>query len=101
VIQPVAIAYVSRDGHTEVPWYADMALLPHLWRIVKGGPYDCMISIGEPIFFTRDMSRKTAARATELAVRRLLGDAARKLAAASSRSDGASARDRRKRQVFS
>ncbi|MBV8565266.1 MAG: 1-acyl-sn-glycerol-3-phosphate acyltransferase [Methylobacteriaceae bacterium] len=82
-IQPVAVTYVSRDGHTEVAWYGDMDMLPHLWLLLKGGPYDCTIHVGEPILFDRATDRKAATRATEAAVAGLLAAAGRLSPAAS------------------
>lgn len=71
-IQPAAIRYASHDGCTGVAWYGEMELAPHIWAMLRGGPYDCHIRFGMPIRFDRTSTRKTAMLATEAAVRAML-----------------------------
>ena len=72
LILPVAIRYVSRDGRTGVAWHGDMKLVPHIWTLLRGGPYDCDIGFGAPIRFGRDSSRRAAMLTTEAAVGSML-----------------------------
>lgn len=74
-VQPAAVSYVSHDGHTGVAWVGDMALPPHIWAMLRGGPYDCQIRFGQPIRFDRSSNRKSAMLATEAAVRAMLPNA--------------------------
>ncbi|MEA2840140.1 MAG: lyso-ornithine lipid O-acyltransferase [Methylobacteriaceae bacterium] len=78
-IAPVGIAYTRRNGlplgrlgRSDVAWYGDTDLLPHLWALVSRGGIDCEVTYGAPIRFERTSDRKAVARQTEIAVRRLL-----------------------------
>jgi 1-acyl-sn-glycerol-3-phosphate acyltransferase len=78
-VAPVAIAYTRRHGlplgrlgRSEVAWYGDTPLLPHLWALVTRGGIDCDVTYGAPMRFDRSSNRKAMARQTEAAVRRLV-----------------------------
>ncbi|MBV8848872.1 MAG: 1-acyl-sn-glycerol-3-phosphate acyltransferase [Methylobacteriaceae bacterium] len=78
-VTPVGLAYVRRHGlplgrlgRSEIAWYGDTALIPHLWMLVTRGGVDCDVSYGAPIRFERGSDRKAVARETEAAVRRLV-----------------------------
>jgi 1-acyl-sn-glycerol-3-phosphate acyltransferase len=78
-VMPVGIAYVRRDGvplgrlgRSEVAWYGDTELIPHLWSLITRGGIDCEVTYGAPIRFDRTSDRKAVARETEQAVRRLV-----------------------------
>ena len=78
-LQPLAIAYRRRNGlplsRREMPavaWYGDMELGPHLADFVRGGPYDVVVSWGEPVRFDVASDRKRATAALERAVRDLV-----------------------------
>ena len=82
VIQPVYLNYsrlcglpMARFERPRVAWYGDMTFLPHFIRYAGGGGVTCDVYCGEPIHVTADMDRKTAARSTEAAVRRLAAEA--------------------------
>ena len=75
-IQPVAIfctrrngLALSRAGRADLAWYGEMTLLPHVWRLLSGGPVDCDVIFAEPLAFRRGDDRKLAARAAEQSVR--------------------------------
>ena len=67
-VQPVALAYDSNLA----AWIGDEALLPHLWRVLKGAPIRCRVSFAEPIAYRRDTDRKVVARLSREAIVRLL-----------------------------
>jgi 1-acyl-sn-glycerol-3-phosphate acyltransferase len=78
-VTPVGLAYARRHGlplgrlgRSEVAWYGDTALVPHLWMLVTRGGVDCEVTYGAPIRFERGNDRKAVARQTEAAVRRLV-----------------------------
>jgi 1-acyl-sn-glycerol-3-phosphate acyltransferase len=80
-IIPVGIAYprrhgvpLGRLGRSQVAWYGDTELWPHLFDLVCRGGIDCEVTFGAPIRFQRESDRKAVARQTEAAVRRLLRD---------------------------
>lgn len=84
VLQPLAIAYVRRNGlpvtrreRPEIAWYGDMDLAPHLAAFFRDGPLDVEIRWGEPIAFDAGSDRKQATvlaeRAVKLEVRRAMG----------------------------
>lgn len=76
LLQPLAVAYVRRNGlpvtRREMPalaWYGDMELVPHLLGFVRGGPLDAVLVWGDPIPFGPETDRKRAAKAAERAIR--------------------------------
>ena len=78
-IQPVAILYARRDGlplgragRAALAWYGDMALLPHVLALLRGGLVDCYVIFADPIAGARTLDRKSLARAAEMAIREAL-----------------------------
>ena len=78
VIQPVFLHYhrlaglaLGRRERPVVAWYGDTAFLPHLLRFLASGGLNCEVHYGEPIRVEPGVDRKSLARATEAAVRRL------------------------------
>lgn len=66
-LQPLAIAYVRRNGlpvtrreRPAIAWYGDMELVPHLGLFVREGPLDAVVTWGDPIRFDGDRKRATA-----------------------------------------
>ena len=77
-IQPVLLRYsrlaglpLDRTARPKVAWYGDMTFLAHLFAYAESGGVICDVHCAPPIRVPPDMSRKTAARLTEAAVRRL------------------------------
>nr|WP_202130881.1 lysophospholipid acyltransferase family protein [Methylobacterium sp. 2A] len=78
-LQPLAIAYPRRNGlpvtrseRSEIAWYGDMELAPHLAAFVQGGPIDVHVAWGAPIAFEAATDRKVATAAAEAEVRAAL-----------------------------
>jgi 1-acyl-sn-glycerol-3-phosphate acyltransferase len=78
-LQPLAIAYVRRNGlpvtrreRPAIAWYGDMELSPHLAQFVGGGPLDVVVTWGEPVVFDPQTNRKAATAQAEAAVRAAL-----------------------------
>ncbi|MCJ2123280.1 lysophospholipid acyltransferase family protein [Methylobacterium sp. J-077] len=78
-LQPLAIAYPRRNGlpvvrseRSEIAWYGDMELAPHLAAFVNGGPIDVHVVWGQPIAFEASTDRKSATAAAEAEVRAAL-----------------------------
>jgi len=81
-IQPVYLRYsrlaglpVARFERPRIAWYGDMTFMPHFARYLSGGGVTCDVYCGEPIRVRPEMDRKTAARLTATAVRRLAAEA--------------------------
>jgi 1-acyl-sn-glycerol-3-phosphate acyltransferase len=75
-LQPLAIAYVRRDGlpltrrdRPEIAWYGDMDLAPHLAAWLRRSRVDVVVTWGEPIPFDAASDRKRATAKAEAAVR--------------------------------
>ena len=78
-LQPLAITYPRRNGlpvvrseRSEIAWYGDMELAPHLAAFVQGGPIDVHVVWGAPILFDAESDRKLATAAAESEVRRAI-----------------------------
>ena len=78
-LQPLAIAYPRRNGlpvvrseRSEIAWYGDMELAPHVAAFVEGGPIDVHVVWGAPIVFEAQTDRKLATAAAEAEVRAAL-----------------------------
>jgi 1-acyl-sn-glycerol-3-phosphate acyltransferase len=81
-LQPVSLAYTTRDGlptgrmgRAHIGWYGDMAMLPHLAGILRGGPLDVEVHFGKPLAFDAGSDRKSVTRVAENEVRRLMAEA--------------------------
>jgi 1-acyl-sn-glycerol-3-phosphate acyltransferase len=75
-VQPVSIAYTAWNGlpvgrreRPRIAWYGNMDLGPHLWRVLKEGRIDAVVSFGEPIAVGGGSDRKAVAGIAEAAVR--------------------------------
>ena len=78
-LQPVAITYTRRGGlpfdrrtRPGIAWYGDMALLPHLWAILRSGPVDCELRYGPPLPVMPDSRRKALALSAQREIRACL-----------------------------
>lgn len=81
LVQTVALAYVRRHGlplgrlaRPHIAWYGDMELATHVWQVLKRGPLDVHLRIGEPVRLDGFPDRKAMARFTESQVRSDLAD---------------------------
>jgi len=81
-IQPVFLGYsrlaglpILRGERPRVAWYGDMTFLAHFFRYARSGGVTCDVCFGPAIPVSADMDRKTAARLTETAVRKLAAHA--------------------------
>ncbi len=63
-LQPVALAYSSPTA----AWIGDEALVPHLWRVLRGAPMRCTVVFGAPLPCPRPADRKAMAAAARGAV---------------------------------
>ena len=79
-VVPVALVYTCRNGlpydllnKPDIAWYGDMALLPHLWGILRGGPVDCSIHLGAAVTVTVKDNRKNLALAMQQLIRGEIG----------------------------
>ncbi|MDZ5700199.1 1-acyl-sn-glycerol-3-phosphate acyltransferase [Chelativorans sp. M5D2P16] len=95
LVQPVAIAYMRRNGllldlreRADIAWIGDMALLPHLKILLAAGTVDVEVCFGEPIPFSAGSDRKTVARRAEKAVRAMLVGALRRREAETESDEG-------------
>lgn len=75
-VQTVALAYVRRHGlplgrlaRPHIAWYGDMELASHVWAVLKRGPLDVRLRIGEPVRLEEFSDRKALARYAETQVR--------------------------------
>jgi len=75
-LQPLAIAYVRRNGlsvtrheRPAIAWYGDMDFVPHLIAFVRSGPLDAVVVWGKPIPFDAQSDRKRVTAQAEAAVR--------------------------------
>ncbi len=77
VIQTVAITYthlhglpILRHERPLVAWYGQMDMLSHAWNVLKSGPLDVTVRIGEPVRLSSLRDRKELAAFSEAQVRR-------------------------------
>ena len=75
-VQTVALAYVRQHGlplgrlaRPHIAWYGDMELASHVWAVLKRGPLDVCLRIGEPVRLDVFSDRKALARYAETQVR--------------------------------
>jgi lyso-ornithine lipid O-acyltransferase len=76
-IQTLTIVYtrvhglpMNRGQRHKVAWYGDMDMLSHIWRLLKGGPLDVHVRVGEPVLLSSFGDRKKLAQHSETQVRR-------------------------------
>ncbi len=79
VVQPVSLVYthlhgvpLGRADRPGVGWYGDMEMQSHAWQLLKAGPLDAEIRIGEPVPLADFADRKQLALISEAEVRRQL-----------------------------
>ncbi len=77
VVQTVAITYthlhglpILRHERPLVAWYGEMDMMSHAWNVLKSGPLDVTIRIGEPVPLATLRDRKELAALSEAKVRR-------------------------------
>ena len=70
-VQPLSLHYrdtAGRDG-AHYGWYADMELLPHMWHIFKGGPFEVNLEFHRVLDDLEAKDRKQQAARSEAIVR--------------------------------
>lgn len=74
-VQPMSIAYtklyglpMNRAYRPFYAWYGDMDLVPHLWDMARLGPFECEITIHDPVTVAEIGSRKALAAKCEALV---------------------------------
>lgn len=77
VVQTVALTYthlhglpILRHERPLIAWYGEMSVLGHAWDVLKSGPLDVSIRIGEPISLASHQDRKELAAFSEARIRR-------------------------------
>ena len=77
VVQTLSLVYtrlhgvpINRSARPIVGWYGDMEMQSHAWALLKAGPLDVTIRIGEPIPLETFADRKDLARRSEEEIRR-------------------------------
>lgn len=70
-VQPVALAYSSPAA----AWIGDDALLPHLWRVLRGPRLRCLVTLGPALAYQRDTDRKALAQQSRAAIITMLASA--------------------------
>lgn len=68
LVQTIAIVYtrvhglpMNRQQRPAVAWYGDMDMLSHAWGVLKLGPLDVQVRLGEPVAMSAVGDRKTLA----------------------------------------
>lgn len=68
LLQTVAIVYtrvhglpMNRQQRPAVAWYGDMDMLSHAWGVLKAGPLDVQVRLGEPVAMAEVGDRKKLA----------------------------------------
>lgn len=76
VVQTLSIVYtrlhgvpINRWARPMVGWFGDMEMQSHAWALLKAGPLDVRIRIGEPIPLDSFADRKDLARRSEVEIR--------------------------------
>ncbi|MEM9027924.1 MAG: lysophospholipid acyltransferase family protein [Pseudomonadota bacterium] len=76
VVQTVSLVYtrlhgipLGRSDRPLIGWYGDMDMAPHAWRLLKAGPLDVCIRVGQPVSLAKFSDRKALAQLTEANVR--------------------------------
>jgi len=77
-MQPVSLAYtrlhglpMGRQFRPFVAWYGNIGLTRHFFRVLREGAIDVIVTFGPIMSVAADADRKSLARATEAAVRRM------------------------------
>lgn len=76
VVQTISLVYTAlhglplgRAGRPHVGWYGDMEMQSHAWALLKSGPLDVHVHIGEPVPLAAFADRKELARHSEDEIR--------------------------------
>lgn len=76
VVQTLSVVYtrlhglpLGRADRPGVSWYGDMEMLSHAWQLLKAGPLNVEIRIGQPVALASFADRKALARHSEAEVR--------------------------------
>ena len=76
VVQTLSLAYthlhgipLGREDRKIAAWYGDMDMLSHAWTLLKAGPLDVGIVLGDPIALSTYRNRKDLAQSAEQQVR--------------------------------
>ncbi len=76
VVQTVSIAYthlhglpILRHERPLIAWYGDMDMMSHAWNVLKSGPIDVTVRLGEPVRLASLRDRKALAAFSEAQVR--------------------------------
>lgn len=76
VVQTLSLTYthihgvpIGRAERSVIGWYGDMDMAGHAWSVLKAGPIDVRISIGDPVALESFQGRKDLAGFTEGRVR--------------------------------
>lgn len=76
VVQTISLVYTAlhglplgRAGRPHVGWYGDMEMQSHAWALLKSGPLDVHVRIGEPVPLADFADRKVLARHSEDQIR--------------------------------
>lgn len=74
-VQTVALGYTRLQGlplgrpqRPHIAWYGDMVMTSHAWQLLKRGPLDVHIRLGEPVALKNFSDRKALARYAEARV---------------------------------
>ena len=94
-VQTLAISYthlhgipLGRADRPLVGWYGDMEMASHAWELLKAGPLDVRIRIGEPVPLRDFADRKELARFSEAEIRQTVVDLLRGRVAANGLVEG-------------
>lgn len=75
-VQPLTIAYTGQGGlplgrrrRHKYAWYGDMELAPHIWRVLKRGPFEAELRFHDAVFANTLGNRKDLAEWCETQVR--------------------------------
>jgi 1-acyl-sn-glycerol-3-phosphate acyltransferase len=77
VVQTLAVVYTRLHGvplgraeRPGVAWYGDMEMRGHAWELLKAGPLDVHVRLGDPQPLSSFVDRKSLARQSEAQVRK-------------------------------
>ncbi|MEO1719572.1 MAG: lysophospholipid acyltransferase family protein, partial [Pseudomonadota bacterium] len=77
IVRCIALTYtrlhgvaLSRSQRSHIGWYGDMEMVDHAWALLKSGPIDAVVAVGDAIPLGSETNRKTLARDTEALIRR-------------------------------
>ena len=80
-VQTIALAYtylggvpLGRRTRPMVAWYGDMEMGSHVWSLLKAGPLDVHVRIGEPVPLAEIGDRKALANFSEKKIRSDVAD---------------------------